>query len=123
MAAFNAASPTPMYVGTPRNMMGSLMGGDGGGFRDDRPVYTVPDGPCGFAWVSLYANDTETRRLCNYLRDRRGWSGPSRYYGTRFNFVQTGSQSYVRNDAYARAFAQTLRDQLGVTVYAGSRLD
>lgn len=130
MAAGEAAMPTPMYVGTPRNLMGSLMGGDGGGFREDRPVYTVPDGPCGFAWVSIYAaRGGMGRQLVNYLRGRGMWDGPSDYYGTRFMFVHEFRQSLVRKEAYAAAFAQTLSEALpemaetGTRVYSQSRMD
>src|SRR5215471_2990569 len=42
--AYEAARPVPMVVGTPKDMMASLMGRDDGGFDPNEPTYYVADG-------------------------------------------------------------------------------
>lgn len=119
-----AAAPQPMVVGTPRNMMASLTGGDDGGFREDRPVYVVNEGPCGFGWVVLYAErGGESRRFVNYLR-KNGLAKHSEYEGGYLIFPRaTNGQSYARNGAAASAFARTLHGEVdGLRAYSRSRL-
>jgi hypothetical protein len=124
--AAQAARPTGMVVGTPRNMMASLTGGDDGGFREDRPVYVVPDGPCGMGWVVLYAErGGESRRFVNFLR-QRGLAKHSEYEGGYLIFprVEPFTQSYVRNSAAAQAFAEVLRGEVeGLRAFSQTRLD
>jgi hypothetical protein len=128
LAAGEAAAPTPMVVGTPRDLMGSLMGGSGGGFRDDRPVFVVEGGVCGFAWLSLYAKGQTGRQLAAFLR-RQGWNRASRYYGTTWLMVHDFGQSMVRKQAFARAFAASLNEALpelrqeGSLLFSQSRMD
>jgi hypothetical protein len=125
VAASDAAKPAAMVVGTPKNMMASLMGGDDGGFREDRPTYVVSDGPCGFAWVTLYAErGGESRRFVNTLR-KLGLARHSEYEGGYLvHFTMLGGQSYQRKTAAAHAFAEVLRGEVeGLRAYGQSRLD
>lgn len=66
--AVEKASVVPMVVGTPKNVMASLTGGDDGGFDPDEPVYYVSDGVCGFAWVNFKADATDGRKFLNWLK-------------------------------------------------------
>jgi hypothetical protein len=125
-----AAQCQPMVVGTPRNMMGSLTGGDDGGFREDRPVYVVNDGPCGIGYVMLYAErGGESRRFVNYLR-KRELARHSDYHGGYLIFCRgrdgrgLQTQSYARNSAYVQAFAEVLRGEVeGLRAFGQTRLD
>lgn len=124
-AAADGAETTPMMVGTPKNMMASLVGGDDGGFREDRPTYVVNDGPCGFAWVVLYAErGGESRRFVNTLR-KLGLAKHSEYEGGYLvHFSGVGRQSYQRKTAAASAFARVLNGEVeGLRAYSQSRLD
>jgi hypothetical protein len=60
-----ACTPTPMIVGTPKNMMASLTGGDDGGFDETQPTYFVSGGICGRGDVNISPGNS---RLANYLR-------------------------------------------------------
>lgn len=122
--AADAARPRAMVVGTPRNLMGSLAGGDDGGFREDKPVYVVPDGPCGFGWVVLYAErGGESRRFVNYLR-KRGLARHSEYEGGYLIWPPPVTQSLARNAAWAQGFAEVLRGEVeGLRAYGQSRID
>lgn len=123
--AASGARTDPMVVGTPQNLMASLVGGDDGGFREDRPVYIVNDGPCGFAWVVLYAErGGESRRFVNTLR-KLGLAKHSDYEGGYLvHFTGIGGQSYQRKTAAAHAFAEVLRGEIdGLRAYGQSRLD
>lgn len=116
-AAGAAARPTPMVVGTPKNMMASLTGGDDGGFDPDQPTYFVSEGVCGFAWVRIRpANGSFARQM-----KKRG-IGYASYYGGWDITVNYGGQSLARKEAYARAFAKVLQDA-GVDAYVDSRMD
>lgn len=141
--AATGAVPTPMVVGTPRNMAASLLGGDDGGFDESQPVYFVSEGACGFAWVKFSGN----RKFLNYLLGRvktevpvgpalrqygESWRetsvlnppSPDHYYGGVSLWVGGYGQSVARKEAFAEAFAAVLRDKVeGLTVYGQSRLD
>lgn len=152
-AAVSAMTPTPMVVGTPRDMMGSLMGGDGGGFDPGQPVYYVSDGVCGFAEVLVRSEKgeagTESRKFEKWLKgqvateypayqafgaydDERGWydgncvaNKPSRHYhGGTYIWVGGFGQSMQKKEAYARAFAAVVSEHVaGCSAYASSRMD
>lgn len=112
-----AAIPTPMVVGTPKNMMASLMGGDDGGFDPDEPTYFVSEGVCGFAWVRIRpANGSFARQM------KKAGIGYRSYYGGWDISVRYGNQSLARKEAYARAFAKVLQDA-GVDAFVDSRMD
>jgi hypothetical protein len=121
-AAYLAAKPTPMVVGTPKNLLGSLTGGDDGGLDPSQPVYHVPGGVCGFAWVTLRP---ARGALATLLKAKGGHKG---YYGgveLSSGYIVPGArfdQSLERNEAAAKAFAAVLQEA-GFQAYAGSRLD
>lgn len=118
MEALRAATPAPMLVGTPKNLMGSLLpGGDDGGFDETKPTYFVEGGPCGFAWVTIFPGNSSLA----YQWKKLGYASPA-YGGGVSVWVREGGQSMQRKEAYARAFERVVRDA-GVTAYAGSRMD
>lgn len=117
-AAAEAITPTPMAVGEPVNMMASLMGGDDGGFRDDRPQYVVNSGVCGFAWVNI---KPATSSFARWLKENTPARRDSYYGGISIRMPQ-GGQSYEIKVAAARAFAEVLREA-GIKCYAYDRLD
>lgn len=110
--AREACTPTPMVVGTPKNMMASLMGGDDGGFREDRPIEVVSGGVCGRGDVNIKPGNS---RLANYLR-KEDLGRTNNYHGgldVRLYELVPGmrfDQSYERNVAAATAFAKVLRE-------------
>jgi len=118
--AFKAAKPTPMIVGSPRDPVASILGEDDGGLDPGQPIYTVPDGPCGFAWVNVRPGNS---RLANYLR-AQGKGHTDAYYGglTVWGPASGHSQSYERKLAAAEAYAAVLREA-GFNAYAHGRLD
>ena len=117
--AYEAATPTPMVVGTPKNMVASLMGGDGGGFDTSQPVYTVPGGVCGFAWVNIGPGNTSFARHARKLAGAR-----KHYYGGMEVRPSVGrmDQSMQRKEAACRAYADVLREA-GIPAYMQSRMD
>lgn len=117
-AAAAQTTPTPMLVGSPRDVMGSLMGGDGGGFDPERPVYRIGAGVCGFAWINIKPGNS---RFANWLK-REGLARRDGYYGGVTVHVSRFDQSYELKRAYAGAFAKTLREA-GIKAYAMDRLD
>jgi hypothetical protein len=109
--------PTPMLVGTPKNMMASLTGGDDGGFDETQPVYYVPQGVCGFAWITIKpATGSFVRRL------REMGLGSAAYGGGWQIWVGKYGQSMELKEAYARGFARVLQEA-GIKAYADSRMD
>jgi hypothetical protein len=133
LAAAEAAVPTPMVVGSPKNLMGSLLGGDDGGFDPDKPTYYVSEGACGFGWVSMWPERSgETRRFVNWMSGRTKTKFPpvvkcdksSHWsYGKFYVWAGVGGQSVARKEAYVHAFAEVLRDEVGLKCYGSSRLD
>jgi hypothetical protein len=118
--AYRDAIPTPMVVYTPKNMMASLMGGDDGGADPNEPVYNVPEGVCGTAWVNIKPGGSRFARFI--LKEGLGRSdsyrggvnlSPAKICGDR------GSQSLTRWEAAAHAIADVLRDG-GITAYSES---
>jgi len=101
----------PMYVYTSKSL-----------FSDepdlDQPVYKVDDGPCGFASINLKPANS---RFAKWLRaeglaeKRYGGPGVSIWVG-QYN------QSYEKKSAYARAFAQVLREN-DIHAWVWSALD
>ena len=97
MQALQAAAPVPMVV-------------VGAG-----AAYVVEEGVCGFAWVTCKGN-TKFGRWAKAA----GVARPSIMGGLRIN-VWEGGQSMARKEAYAQAYAATLR-AAGVDAYAHSRM-
>ncbi len=107
--AATAAAPTPMVVERHANPL-----------DDASPVlqrWHVPEGPCGFAWVTLRPG---TSRAARYARAHHG-ARPG-YRGGVQVWVGGYGQSVERKDAYAAAFAEVLR-AADVRAYSESRLD
>ena len=97
--AGNALVPEPMTV----------VGG--------REKYHVPEGVCGFAWVTVRPGTTSFARYWKQNhRARRA------YYGDVELWVRDFGQSHDRKLAYAEAYATKLREH-GIHATAGSRLD
>lgn len=110
MQAGNAAAPTPMIVGTPRQPL-----------FDDRidptkPVYFVEGGVCGFAWIDFKGNTAFGRWAKKTDRASKGYPTGLMYWVSEFG------QSMQRKQAFASAFAKVLRDN-GIDAYVGSRMD
>lgn len=122
-AAGQAAVPTPMIVGTPKNLLGSLMGGDDGGLDPDKPIYFVNEGVCGFADVVIRP---ATSSFARWLAKQD--IGYKSYYGGRDlpSWVLApslrGSQSLERAEAACRAAAAVLTEA-GINAYVTSRMD
>jgi len=79
--------------------------------------YFVPEGVCGFAWVTVrpancaFAKWMKTNKDCHLA-----YGGGMQYWISMFN------QSMQLKEAYADAFAEALQ-QVGIKAYAGSRID
>jgi hypothetical protein len=108
--AGEAASPVPMVVSEADGL-------------SNRPApggksWHVPEGACGFAWVTVSpGNCSFARWLAKQKLARKG------YYGGMEIWVSAFGQSVERKEACAAAMAATFQSELGVTAYAGSRLD
>lgn len=109
LQAAEACTPTPIVVGTPTTPFGDDI-------DTNKPVYFVSGGLCGFAWVKFKGNTAFGR-----WAKKEGFARPA--YGGGLSYsVRTGGQSVAIKEAYAHAFAATLRDN-GIEAYAESRLD
>lgn len=107
-AAAEAHTPTPMVVAQHANPL-----------DDSSPVkqsWTVPQGACGFAWISFKGNTA-------WARWAKKQNLTSKDYPTGLLiWVSDYGQSIELKEKYAGAFAKVLRDH-GITAYSGSRLD
>lgn len=124
--AWRAAVPTPMVVGTPKNMMASLMGGDDGGLDPEQPIYHVAEGACGYGWVSIHPANS---RFANFLRRECEYASTGYRGGLEIpDWSLSGapeiraSQSVARKEAFVTAYAEVIREA-GITAYGHSRLD
>ena len=112
--ALNKCVPTPMVVEKHTNML-----------NDNSPVekaWFVPDGVCGFAQINIKANTKENRSFLNDLK-RAKINAFSKAYGGGYQYwVSQGGQSMQKKEAFAHAFADTLR-KYGITCYVQSRMD
>lgn len=108
-AAADACTPRPMIVGEAKSLFGSEI-------DYSKPTYYVADGVCGFAWVSFKGNTA-------FGRWAKQAGLASKGYPTGLQlWVRGYGQSMQRKEAYAQAFAETLRTA-GITAYAQSRMD
>lgn len=112
-----ATVPEPMIVGTAKTFLGNEI-------DETKKTYFIPWGACGFAWIVvkpalgkfvkwLKINDI------GYKAYGGGWAIPAR---PKFTQGKAIAQSLAINEAWARAFAQVLRDN-GLNAYAESRMD
>jgi hypothetical protein len=78
--------------------------------------YYVPEGPCGFGWVTIKGNTAFGR-----------WAKANKHAGSAYPsglqfWSKLVTQSVTRNAAWASAVAQVLNKH-GIQAYAHSRLD
>jgi len=84
--------------------------------------YTVSEGVCGFAWVTVSGRGN----FIKYIKDE--YRASKNYYGKGFNiwysmvYDSKGSQSYERHLAACKAAAAVLR-KYGFAASASGRLD
>lgn len=115
-AAAQAAVPTPILVGSPTTPLGSDI-------DFTRQVWHVPQGLCGFAWVTIKPARGALVTLLKSLGI--GYKG---YYGgwqiSAFDLSATAgaTQSVEIKEAAVRAAAKVLSEH-GVTCSSSSRLD
>lgn len=108
-AAAEALTPRPMYVGTAKSLFDDS-------FDTTQPVYYVSEGVCGFAWVWFKGNTAFGRWAKNAGLASKGYPTGLQLW------VRGYGQSMQRKEAYARAFAEVLRNA-GIKAYAESRMD
>lgn len=117
VAAGEACTPAPMVVGTPVNMMASLVGGDSA-MDTNKPIYHVPSGICGFAWINVNPGNSSFAR---WLVKTGRASG--RAYGGGVNIrINAYGQSMEKKAAHSGAMANVLREA-GIKAYSMSRED
>jgi hypothetical protein len=80
-------------------------------------AWFVPEGVCGFAWVTVTPGTCSFAKWLAKNHDAR-----KGYYGGMELWVGYFNQSYERKMAYAEAFASVV-SEAGVKCYAGGRLD
>jgi len=114
-----------MVVGTPKNLLGSLMGGDDGGFDSEQPIYHVAGGVCGFAWVKI---SPARGKLVTYLK-KKGIGRRDTYsggYSISSNDIYRPAGALIQSleiaEATCRAAAESLRSD-GINAYCESRMD
>jgi hypothetical protein len=110
-AAATGMTPDTMIVGTPTTLLGNTI-------DRSKQVYVVPEGPCGFAWITIHP------ATCSFARwlKKAGKTKGRAYGGGTQIWVSAYGQSAQRKDAYAVAFANVL-NAAGIKAYAGGRLD
>lgn len=131
-----AHKPTPMVVYTPKGLFDNTP-------DLTQPVYHVPAGPCGFAWVNLKAKKgpegKEARQFLNWLLGRTkpvspdttptahpGFRLPDKksYYGGYDIWVSGFDQSVECKAAAARVLAKSLEEAVpGLIAWPMDRLD
>lgn len=105
--AAEATKIIPSIIGTPKDLVGSLTGGDGGGFDTDQPIYVDTEtGVCGFAWIRFPKATTAFARFLK--RAGIGRHGGDYWGGWEISVRQYG-QSLQKKENYAMAYAATLR--------------
>mgnify|MGYP001268878037 CR=1 FL=1 len=108
LAAGNAAHCTAMAVGTAIGLSNTI--------DESKPVYVLNDGVCGFAWVSFKGNTPFGRYMKKVGQARKAYGGGLQVWVGAFG------QSMTRKEAYASAYAATLR-AAGIDAYSDSRMD
>lgn len=112
-----ATIPEPMIVGTAKTFLGNEI-------DETKKTYFVEGGVCGFAWIVVkpalgkFVKWLKLNQI-GYKNYGGGWAIPARPEFTKNNPL---AQSLAINEAWARAFAQVLRDN-GLDAYAESRMD
>jgi len=111
IAAGEAALPTPMNVTRADPTTGKPVPG--------ATVYHVPEGACGFAWVTIYAKG-DNRKFVNWLK--KAGHARAAYPAGFWIWISEFGQSVERKAAMARAMAKVFK-AYGFECYAQSRLD
>jgi hypothetical protein len=81
-------------------------------------VFTVDEGPCGFAWVNVKPGNC---RFANFLK-AEGLARRDSYYGGVTIWCREFNQSHTRKAAWATAVSAELQ-KYGLRASAGERLD
>ena len=110
MDAGRRVGVTPMIVGTPTELMGSEI-------DYSKKTYFVEGGVCGFAGVVI---KPARGKFVSYLKSID--KGYNRYGGGYYVPVRVFGQSLTRKEAYAKAFADVLKE-VGMKVFVDSRMD
>lgn len=105
-----ATNPTPMVVYSPTTPMGNTP-------DPNQPVYLVPSGPCGFAWVNISPANCP---FANWLK-KNGLARKAYKGGVDISIGEYG-QSMQRKESHAYAMAHVL-SEAGIRAYAQSRMD
>ena len=108
--ALVAATPTPMVVTETDVITGRPT--EGG------KSWYVSEGVCGFAWIKVRPGTSSFARWA--VKNSPGWR--KSYGGGIDRWVSEGRQSMTRKEAFARAYAEVLREA-GINAYARSRMD
>lgn len=111
--AVSECVPTPMIVG-------EAAGPFSNEFKPGAQLHYVPDGVCGFAWVTIPGNTSFGRWAKQAGVARPGY--PSGLQISAFKMVPQINQSLTKGEAAAHAAAKVLREA-GVDACAGSRID
>lgn len=85
-AKAEAVTPEPMLI---RNTMTG-------------EVHTVPDGPCGFAWITVRPRNCKLAKFCE---GELGWRNSSWHKRIELS-VQAFGQSHTLKETFAQAFAE-----------------
>jgi hypothetical protein len=96
----------------------------GSGVIDPSTREYVSDGPCGFAWVLVFPANKGNTRLGKEERRVLESAGfrKNDYEKSYQLWISDFNQSMQKKEAYARAFAEVLREN-GIRAYSGSRMD
>ena len=105
------SEPIPMIVGDAKGLLSNEI-------DYTKKVYHVSEGVCGFAWVNIKPANS---KFAKYLREI-GVARKDSYRGGISMSVFEFGQSLTRKEAYADAYASTLREY-GIKAYAESRMD
>lgn len=87
--------------------------------QGQQQTWVVPDGACGFAWITIRPGTSRLARAAKqYAGARKAYGGGVQIWVSEFG------QSVMRKEAYAAAYAEVLRRVSGESeVYAEGRLD
>ena len=117
MAAGKAAMPPTMIVSKHANPLDD----------SSRVVkeWIVPDGPCGFASVTIRPANSRAAKVMAEVFDGKfgGRASRNSYSGGMMLWIYEFNQSMVRKEAYAHAFAEVLRNAGIERVHSESRMD
>jgi len=111
MKAAQEISVTPMVVGSPSTPLGNDI-------SPEKPIYFVPDGVCGFAWVTVKPGNSS---FANWLK-KNNLARKDSYYGGVTIWIGEHGQSLQRKEAHAYAMALALKSE-GFNAFSDSRID